>query len=104
MAFLFRGLFSSGLLQTAEVSRSLISNQVRGLKFLKFPRKRCSSCYFVFSENRKEVYCDKHPRHRQSTPVLRKKLTYIMTHATQGRNSFPGNTGMNTQSRLRLDF
>ncbi|CAB4056624.1 RP-L36 [Lepeophtheirus salmonis] len=104
MTSILGGLLSNSIHKAFSLSQCLLLNQVRGLKFVQFPKKRCPDCYFVFSENRKEVFCTAHPRHRQSTPVLPKKMTYIMTSATQGRSTRQGNTRMLTQSNFRLDF
>lgn len=74
-----------------------------GMKHVQNPKRRCKYCYVVFQDERKHVFCDKHPRHKQVTkmPISKIEAGRIMTHATQGG---PGHMQMWTQQGMREDY
>ena len=79
----------------------------RGMKWVAHPKKRCKDCYFVVKDEVKYVMCLKHARHKQGTKRGPLKLTWIMTHATNGSaGSGHGNGRMQmwTQQGFRMDF
>ena len=80
-----------------------------GMKLVNNPKRRCKHCYIVIEDERKFVFCDKYPRHKQATkrpgPII--KVSRIMTHATQGgqcRGNGRGRMAMWTQQGLREDY
>jgi len=69
------------------------------------PRRRCKYCYVVYEGERKFVFCDKYPRHKQvgRIPIGVAKASRIMTHATQGGHK-NGSMFMWTQQSMREDY
>ena len=79
-----------------------------GMKMVNNPKRRCKHCYIVIEDERKYVFCDKFPRHKQCTKRLAVTMKYqrVLTHATQGAHSHcgKGRMGMWTQQGLRQDY
>lgn len=78
-----------------------------GLKHVGNPRRRCKFCYIVIENERKYVFCDKYPRHKQVSkiPIGALKASMIMTHATQGSNrKIRGRMSMLSQQWFREDY
>ena len=75
----------------------------RGLQHRANPQRRCKYCYVVYEDERKWVFCDKHPRHKTAQLMPKKmiKNSMIMTHATNGG---PGHMEMWTQQGMREDY
>ena len=77
-----------------------------GMKHVNNPKRRCKHCYIVIEDERKFVFCDKYPRHKQAQkrilPII--KVSRIMTHATQGGRNSSARMGMWTQQGLREDY
>ena len=75
----------------------------RGMQYRNNPKRRCKYCYVVYEDERKFVFCDKHPRHKagQLMPIKWQKRSMIMTHATQGGK---GRMPMWTQQGMREDY
>lgn len=48
-------------------------------------KRRCKDCYFVRREERLYVICKTHPRHKQMQVAKPEKMTWILSHATQGK-------------------
>jgi len=69
------------------------------------PRRRCKYCYVVYEGERKFIFCDKFPRHKQvgRIPIGVAKASRIMTHATQGGHK-NGSMYMWTQQSMREDY
>ena len=86
-----------------------LQQSTAGMKTVANPKRRCKHCYIVIEEERKYVFCDKFPRHKQMAvrPGSTMKVARIMTHATQGgkrKNGGQGRMGMWTQQGLREDY
>lgn len=58
---------------------------VSGLKVKGRLRRRCKDCYFVMRQNRMYIMCKTHPRHKQVAMKSPEKMSWILTHATQGK-------------------
>ena len=84
----------------------ITEQQKAGMKLVNNPKRRCKHCYIVIEDERKYVFCDKYPRHKQATlrpgPIM--KVSKIMTHATQGGVKTSARMGMWTQQGLREDY
>jgi hypothetical protein len=80
----------------------------RGLKYVGVPSRRCKHCWREIIEEKTHIFCTVHKRHRQIQKTHPEKLSWIMTHATQGGMGKGGQgTGrmrMLTQKGFRLDF
>ena len=76
---------------------------IRGLKHVQNPHRRCKHCYTVYEDERKYIFCDKYPRHKQVSlaPVRIRQAGRILTHATQGGR---GHMQMWTQQGMRADY
>ena len=84
----------------------IVEQPKAGMKLVSNPKRRCKHCYIVIEEERKYVFCDKYPRHKQAQirpgPIM--KVSRIMTHATQGGIKTSARMGMWTQQGLREDY
>ena len=85
--------------------------QSAGLKHVASPKRRCRHCYIVIEDERKWIFCDKFPRHKQvaKLPVRLARSQMTLTHATQGgsrrNNRNPrGHMHMLTQDGFRNDY
>ena len=88
------------------ISTVIVEQPKAGFKLVQNPKRRCKHCYIVIEEERKFVFCDKYPRHKQAqiqrSPIM--KVSRIMTHATQGGTKSSARMGMWTQQGLREDY
>ena len=53
----------SGFLKPVSVVNT--AQAVAGLKHVANPRRRCKHCWATIKDERKYIFCDKHPRHKQ---------------------------------------
>lgn len=58
-------------------------NQTCGFKFKRVLKRRCRDCYFVVRQNRLQVICKTHPRHKQLAITAPEESSWILTHAMQ---------------------
>jgi ribosomal protein L36 len=88
------------------ISKVIVEQPKAGMKLVSNPKRRCKHCYIVIEDERKFVFCDKFPRHKQAAlqpgPLMR--VSRIMTHATQGGRKTSARMGMWTQQGLREDY
>ena len=105
--------FNHGTCQSKEnlkflspIQTTIVEQPKAGMKLVNNPKRRCKHCYIVIEEERKYVFCDKYPRHKQAQirpgPIM--KVSRIMTHATQGGMKTSARMGMWTQQGLREDY
>lgn len=52
-----------------------------GMKVKGIPKLRCKDCYYIRKEGRLFVNCDTHPRHKQMEMLIKKKKTWLLSHA-----------------------
>ena len=88
------------------VQLTMVEQPSAGMKLVNDPKRRCKHCYIVIEDERKYVFCDKYPRHKQAAvrPGPKFKVSRIMTHATQGGTKSSARMGMWTQQGLREDY
>lgn len=88
------------------VQQTIIEQPKAGMKLVNNPKRRCKHCYIVFEEEKKFVFCDKFPRHKQAQkrPGWNMRVSRILTHATQGGIKSSARMGMWTQQGLREDY
>lgn len=105
--------FNQGTCQSKEnltflspIQATIIEQPKAGMKLVNNPKRRCKHCYIVIEEEKKYVFCDKYPRHKQAQirPGPTMKVSRIMTHATQGGTKTSARMGMWTQQGLREDY
>ena len=88
------------------ISKVIVEQPNAGMKLVSTPKRRCKHCYIVIEDERKYVFCDKFPRHKQAAlqPGPLMKVSKILTHATQGGRKSSARMGMWTQQGLREDY
>ena len=88
------------------ISKFIVEQPKAGMKLVNNPKRRCKHCYIVIEDERKFVFCDKFPRHKQAAvqPGRVMKVSKILTHATQGGRKSSAKMGMWTQQGLREDY
>lgn len=56
-----------------------------GMKVKGIPKLRCKDCYYIRKEGRLHVNCDTHPRHKQMQMLIKKKKTWLLSHACMSK-------------------